>query len=92
MKPTSEISSRRRENFPVTDYHYQPTLNASVAGIKETRGAHRLHGFWKLGTVFHGAEALRHDAADFLVFTLMGICCAWPIVSVGTAIVRVFYG
>jgi hypothetical protein len=92
MKPTPQISSPGSASFPLTDYLYQPTLNASFAGAKETLGAHRLHGFWKLGTVFHGSEALRHDATDFLVFTLMGIACAWPIVSVGRAIMHVFLG
>ena len=92
MKPTPQISSRRSASFPVTDYQYQPRFDAACAGVKETPVAPRLHGFWKLGTIFHGAESHRHDAADFLVFTLMGISCAWPIVSVGMAIVRVFYG
>jgi len=92
MKPTPQISSGPSAGFPITDYQYQPTFDAACAGVKETRVAQRLHGFWKLGTLFHGAESHRHDAIDWLVFTLMGISCAWPIVSVGTAIVRVFYG
>ena len=90
MKPTAQISSERR--FPLTDYNYQPTLHASRTGAKEKRGSHRLRGFWRLGTEFHGAEAVYGDAADFLVFTLMGVICTWPVFSVGMAIVHVFLG
>jgi hypothetical protein len=93
MKPTPQISSERSTSFPFTDYNYQSTtLDASRAGTKETRGAQRVHGFWKLGTEFHGAEAVYGDATDFLVFTLMGLCCTWPIFSVGMAIIHVFFG
>jgi len=92
MKSTLQISSQRSASFPFTDYQYQPTLDASCAGVKEKRVARGLHGFWKLGSAFHGAEALRHDATDFLLFTLMGVACAWPIVSVGRAIAHVFLG
>ena len=92
MKPTPQISSERSASFPFTDYNYQSTLDASHAGTKEKRSSHRLRGFWRLGTEFHGAEAVYGDAADFLVFTLMGVFCTWPVFSVGMAIVHVFYG
>ena len=92
MKPTTQISSERRENFPFTDYYYQSTQAASFAAVQEKGTAQRRQGFWKLGSTFHSAEALRHDATDFLVFTLMGIACTWPIISVGRAIAHVFLG
>ena len=92
MKPTLQISSQRRQNFPFTDYYYRPSLDAPFAGLKEKPAAHQIDGFWKLGSAFHRTEALRHDATDFLVFTLMGISCTWPIVSVGRAIAHVFLG
>jgi hypothetical protein len=92
MKPTPQTSSERRENFPFTDYHYQSTRDASRAAAEEKAVANQLHGFWRLGTKFHGAEALWHDATDFLVFTFMGFFCTWPIVSVGKAIAHVFLG
>ena len=90
MKP--QVSYKHQTAFPVTDYNYQPMVDAAYARTKEKQGAHRLHGFWRLGSAFHSAEALRHDAIDFLIFTLMGISCAWPIVSVGKAIAHVFLG
>jgi len=48
--------------------------------------------FWKFGADFHGDEAIRADAADFVIFTAMALLCAWPIVAVAIAIVRVFTG
>lgn len=93
MKPTPQISSERSESFPLTDYNYQPTADAKITiGTKEQRSAHRFAGFWRLGTEFHGAEAVYGDAADFLVFTLLGLICTWPFFSVGMAIVHAYYG
>jgi hypothetical protein len=92
MKPTPQISSERRENFPFTDYHYQSTFDASRTAAKETRSAHRRHGFWRLGADFHGAEAVYGDTVDFLVFTLMGITCTLPIFAIGMTIIHVFLG
>src|SRR5947209_15191683 len=92
MKPTLQISPKRKENFPFTDYYYQSTRDASFAGTQEKGTAHRLQGFWKLGSAFHSAEAVRHDVTDFAVFTLMRISWTWPIVSVGRAISYVFLG
>jgi hypothetical protein len=92
MKPTPQISSERSASFPFTDYNYQSTLDASRASTKEKRGPHRLHRFWRLSIEFHGAEAVFGDAADFLVFTLIGLACTWPVFSVSRAIFHVFYG
>lgn len=92
MKPTPQISSERSTGFPFTDFNYQAPRDASYARAKEKRGSHQLRGFWKLGTQFHGTEAVYGDAADFLVFTLMGAICTWPFFSVGMAIIHVFLG
>jgi hypothetical protein len=92
MKPTPQISPAGSASFPFTDYNYQSAFHASHAGTKETRAAHRKPGFWKLGTEFHAAEAVYGDAADFFVFTLIGLCCTWLVFSVGVAIRHVFLG
>jgi hypothetical protein len=92
MKPTPHVSQNRNSGFPLTDYNYQPTLDASYVATKEKRVAHRRDGLWRLGTEFHGAEAVYGDPVDFLVFTLMGLACTWPVFSVGMAIVHVFLG
>ena len=59
---------------------------------KETSDSRTPRMFWKFGAEFHGDEALRADATDFIIFTLMALLCAWPIVTVAMAIVRVFLG
>ena len=94
MKPTPQTNHNldARPSFPLTDCNYQPTSTATNVATREKRGAQRLHGFWKLSTEFHGMEAAYSDAADFLVFTLMGLACTWPFYSVSMAIVHVFYG
>jgi hypothetical protein len=48
--------------------------------------------FWKFGADFHSNEAVRNDATDFVLFTAMGVLCAWPIVSVIVAISRTLNG
>jgi hypothetical protein len=48
--------------------------------------------FWKIGAEFHADEAVRSDATDFILFTIMGVLCAWPIVSVIVAISRALNG
>ena len=92
MKPTTQNSHNRQAGFPLTDYNYQPTLDASYTGTKEKCVAQQRHGFWRLGAEFHRAEAVYGDAADFLIFTLMGLFCTWPMVSVVFAISRTFNG
>ena len=88
MKPTTRISLKGSASFPLTDYHYQSTLDASRAGAKETRAEDRPRGFWRLGTGFFGAEAIRDDMTDFLVFTLVAAMSVWPIVSMTVAVMR----
>jgi hypothetical protein len=92
MKPTTQISHNNHTAFPLTDYNYQPTPEASYVVTKETRNAQRVHQFWRLSTDFHAAEAVYGDAVDFSVFTFMGLICTWPIFSVGMAIYHGLYG
>jgi len=66
----------------------QPTANSS----KRPSEARQQRGFWKFGAEFHGNEAVRSDATDFFVFTIMGVLCAWPIVSAIVAISRTLNG
>jgi hypothetical protein len=48
--------------------------------------------FWKFGADFHGDEAIRTDLTDFFIFSLIGVMCVWPIISVAMAIAHVFLG
>lgn len=42
-----------------------------------------------MSLAFFGAEAIRNDATDFFVFTVIAVFCVWPIVSVVMVIARV---
>ena len=52
----------------------------------------RVPRFWKFGAEFHGDEAIRADATDFFIFTLIGLLCAWPMIGVAVTIARGFFG
>ena len=88
MKPTAQLSSQQSASSPFTDYHYQSTLDASRASAEERRGAHQLHGFWRLSTAFFGAEAIREDLTEFSLFTVIALISAWPIISMLVAVTR----
>jgi hypothetical protein len=85
MKPTPQMSHKRYTGFPLTDYNYQPTVDAkTTAG----RPAAKPTGFHKLSSEFFGAEAYRDYVTNFLVFTLLGLITAWPITSMIVAVTR----
>jgi hypothetical protein len=90
MKPTPQVSSEQtyRKSFPLTDYQYQSAVEASLAGVKETHGAHPLRATWKLSAEFFGAEVARDFAIEFALFTLIAGLSAWPIISMLVAVVR----
>jgi len=68
------------------------TTTRSEDSSKRNSDAPAPRMFWKFGAQFHGDEAVRADATDFIVFSAMGALCAWPIVSVAIAITHVFFG
>jgi hypothetical protein len=47
-----------------------------------------LPAFYKLSTEYFGAETMWNHATDFLVFTLLGLVTAWPIVLMIVAVSR----
>jgi hypothetical protein len=88
MKPTPQISPRQRENFPLTDYHYQSTLEESRVRIKEMREAEPRRAIWKLAAEFFGVEARIDYATEFALFSLIGGLSAWPIILMLIAVIR----
>ena len=90
MKPTPQISHNHHalRSFPLTDYHYQSTLEGPRSGVKETREAQPGRAIWKLGAEFFGVEARIDYAAEFALFTLIGGLSAWPIISMLVAVIR----
>ena len=94
----ARMKGRFRSKCPVfgKKLAYERCVNSIKKTINPARpkstSDNRLHGFWKFGAEFHGEEAIRADATDFFIFTLIGLLCAWPIVGVALTIVRVFFG
>jgi hypothetical protein len=87
MKPTPQISNNT--GFPLTDYNYQPTLDANTAA---GRSLTKLTGFHKLSSDFIGTEMVREFAVEFSTFTVIAGLSAWPIVLSIVAIARMAPG
>ena len=87
MKPTPQISHNRPAGFPLTDYNYQATVDAKSSC---TNGfpVKKSPPFHKLSSEFFGAESYRDYVTNFLVFTLLGLITAWPIMSMIIAVTR----
>ncbi|MEP7013952.1 MAG: hypothetical protein ABI925_00775 [Verrucomicrobiota bacterium] len=90
MKPTLEIPSpTHQQNFPLTDYHYQPTtLETSHVAAKETLTTPELRGLWRLSTGFFNAEAKLDYATELLGFSIITALSVWPIITTIVAITR----
>ena len=87
MKPTPQISQNRPAGFPLTDYNFQPTGD-SKSSCSNVFPAKKSPAFHKLSSEFFGAESYRDYVTNFLVFTLLGLITAWPIMSMLIAVAR----
>jgi hypothetical protein len=87
MKPTPQISHKQHAGFASTDYNYQPTGD-SKASRANVYPAKKSPGFHRLSSEFFGAEAYRDYVTNFLVFTVLGLITAWPIMSMLVAVTR----
>jgi hypothetical protein len=87
MKPTPKISHKQHAGFPLTDYNYQPTGDTK-ASCADVYPAKKSPGFHRLSSEFFGAEAYRDYVTNFLVFTVLGLITAWPIMSMLVAVAR----
>jgi hypothetical protein len=94
MKPTLPISSQssHQESFPLTDYHYQSTLESSHATINETRATHDLRGFWKLSSDFIGLEGKLYYATELLLFGVIVALSGWQVITMLVAVMRLLRG
>ena len=91
MKPTPEISHNQHAGFPLTDYNFQPTGDPK-SSCSEFSSAKKSPAFHKLSSEFFGAEAYRDYVTNFLVFTVLGLITAWPIISSIMAVARLLRG
>jgi len=87
MKPTPKISHKQHTGFPLTDYNFQATDDAKSSGTNVYPGK-KSPGFHRLSSEFFGAEAYRDYVTNFLVFTVLGLITAWPIMSMVVAVTR----
>lgn len=87
MKPIPQISHNRSSGFPLTDCNYQPTTDAK-SSCSKVYAAKRSPAFHKLSSEFFGAEAYQDYVTNFLVFTVLGLITAWPILLSIVAMVR----
>jgi len=56
--------------------------------MKSASKTHKHLSFHRLSGSFFGGEAIRHDATDFGIFTLIAGLSAWPILSSIEAMAR----
>jgi hypothetical protein len=89
MKQTPQISHNQRvqRNAPLTDYNYQATVDAK-SSCSTILPEKKLPAFYRLSSGFFGTEAYRAYVTDFLVFTVIGLITAWPIISMIVAVTR----
>jgi hypothetical protein len=87
MKPTPQITDNQRASFPVTDYNFQPIVEARMSS-GTVRSEKKLRALWKVSIDFFVAEATRDYLAELLFFVFITATAAWPIIFVLHAITR----
>ncbi len=94
MKSTLHVGPppNLQPNFPLTDYHYQSTLEASRATVEETRRAHDIRGFWKLSADFIGLEGKLYYATELLLFGVIVALSGIQVVTMLVAVIRFLRG
>jgi hypothetical protein len=83
MKPAPQISSnqRERQNFPLTDYQFQSTVDPhATTTATQQESISELRTFRKLSSDFLGTEANREYLTELLFFTLIVVVSAWRII------------
>jgi hypothetical protein len=87
MKPTPQMSSNRQTGFPSMDYNFQAKGDPK-SSCSNVYPAEKSPPFHKLSSEFFGAEAYRDYVTNFLVFTVLGLITAWPIMWMLVAVTR----
>ena len=69
------------------DYNFQASGDpkSSCANLYPAKKSPAFH---KLSSEFFGAEAYQDYVTNFLVFTVLGLITAWPIMSMVVAVTR----
>jgi hypothetical protein len=87
MKPTPQISPNRHTGFPSMDYNFQATGDPK-SSCSNVYPAKKSPPFHRLSSEFFGEESYRDYVTNFLVFSVLGLITAWPIMSMLIAVTR----
>jgi hypothetical protein len=90
MKPTPQTSPNRHTGFSSMDYNFQATGDPQ-SSCSSVYPAKKSPPFHRLSSEFFGAEAYRDYVTNFLVFSVLGLITAWPIMSMLIAVTRLVY-
>jgi len=72
------------------DYNFQATGDPQ-SSCSSVYPAKKSPPFHRLSSEFFGAEAYRDYVTNFLVFSVLGLITAWPIMSMLIAVTRLVY-
>ena len=89
MKPTPPISDSQNAapSFPVSDYNFQPTIEAKLVASPAPRTM-KAPAFRELSREIFAAKTTRDYIAELLVFVLVAGIVAWPVIAALHAITR----
>jgi hypothetical protein len=90
MKPTPQTSPNRHAGFSSMDYNFQATGDPQ-SSCSSVYPAKKSPPFHRLSSEFFGEEAYRDYVTNFLVFSVLGLITAWPIMSMLIAVTRLVY-
>ena len=90
MKPTPQISSNEvtQPRFPVTDYNYQSTLEATHAVVERDAEVLESRAFWKMSAEIFGHKTTPESLRELVAFSAIAAVTAWPILVAMHAITR----
>jgi len=72
------------------DYNFQ-TTDDPKSSCSNVYPAKKSPPFHRLSSEFFGEEAYRDYVSNFLVFSVLGLITAWPIMSMLIAVTRLVY-
>ena len=89
MKPTPQISASQNasRSFPLSDYSFQPTIEAKSVSSPAPRTT-KAPAFHELSREIFAVKTTRDYIAELLVFAFIAGVVAWPVIAALHAITR----
>jgi hypothetical protein len=83
MKPTPQITRNQHaaRSFPLTDYSFQPTVEASANTAAALPDTKKPRAFYKMSSEFFATETHLDYIAELFFFILIAGVAAWPVLS-----------